>query len=177
VVFSLVSLVVGVGFSQAAIPVRPRIEEALMGSWVGTLEYRDYSDNSRQRLGTLLTVSRDKATGRLVCRYVYDDGPNKVVQESEQVEIDWAGAKYRVFGSEGKPPTEYSVEGLAKLSTAGYGRLRLSGKATENDKPVDIRETVTLSADRFTMLRESKLPGADYLFRHQFTFVRVKSFK
>jgi len=148
-----------------------------MGSWVGTLEYRDYSDNSRQRLGTLLTVSRDKASGRLVCRYVYDDGPKKVVQESEQVEIDWAGAKYRVYGSEGKAPTEYSVEGLAKLNAAGLGTLRLMGKATENDKAVDIRETLILSSDRLTMLRESKLPGAGFLFRHQFTFVRVKAFK
>lgn len=158
----------------ASLMITPsRIDAALLGSWVGTLEYRDYSDNSRQRLGTLLNVSRDKASGRLVFRYVYDDGPKKVVQESEQLEVDEANSTYTVFPSDKKAPNVYAIEGLKKLKATGFGTIHLFGKATENDAAVEIRETISIGAEKFSILRESKLPGQSFLFRHQFVFTRV----
>jgi hypothetical protein len=148
------------------------LQQTLLGSWIGTLEYRDYSDDFRERLGTLLRVSKDETSGRLVFRYVYDDGPNKVVQDSEQIDIDLDHAKYSIFAPDSPTSDDYTIQSK-RLKPDGTGAFVLIGKAKENSASVDIRETITLSKDRLRILRESKLPGQDFKFRHEFMFTRV----
>jgi hypothetical protein len=144
-----------------------------MGSWVGTLEYRDFSDNSREKLGTLLRVFREKTSGHLVFRYVYDDGPTKVVQDRDEVVIDEPTGKWTILDSAGKMNDTYDFKPPVHWSPSGKAALTLAGHATENGAAVDIRQTLTVDASTMVVLRESKLPGQTFLFRHEYRFTRV----
>ncbi len=149
------------------------IESLMIGSWVGTLEYRDFSDNSRERLGTLLRIFRDKSSGRLVLRYVYDDGPTKVVQDRDEVTVDAASGKYTVFDSTGKPNDMYSFSPPVAWNSKGKNSIVLSGRGTENGSAVEIRQTLKIEPDKLEILRESRLAGQPFAFRHEYRFNRV----
>ena len=149
------------------------LPKGLIGGWVGTLEYRDYSDDSREKLGTLLRIYKHEGDDRLVFRYVYDDGPHKVVQDEDLVQIDEAKNSYVQFSSDGKESDRYAITGLAGLTDGGFGTFLLSGKGTENGVSVVVRETFRIQSDCLDILRESKLPGKSWLFRHEFSFKRV----
>ena len=151
----------------------PNFEQALLGNWIGTLEYRDYSDNSRVKLPTMLRNSRTKGEVSVTMRYVYDDGPEKVVQDKDIVTLDEAASNYVIRSADGKSTDSYQVNGLNRLRADGTGKLILIGKATENDAPVEVRETITLDATRLDILRETKLAGRSFLFRHEYVFSRV----
>jgi hypothetical protein len=149
------------------------LSSRLMGSWVGTLEYRDFSDNSREKLGTLLRVFKDKASGRLVFRYVYDDGPSKVVQDRDEVVIDTVAGSYSAYDSDGKSSDTYKFSALIAWDKDGKGTVILLGHGTENGSDVDIRQTLSVDAKALNVLRESRLPGKEFLFRHEYRFERV----
>lgn len=145
---------------------------AISGSWVGTLEYRDFSDNSRQKIGTLLRVYQSKGESNWIFRYVYDDGPHKVIQESETVAIDLGAHTYVVTSEDGKETNPYSI-GSSTLSTDGTGTLVLAGLVTENKESVDVRTTVRISANHLDFLRETRLKGQPFKFRHEYSFSLV----
>lgn len=161
-------------FALLAIGRLSKIETtpAFVGAWVGTLAYRDYSDNSLQTLGTLLRVYKPKGAEGWTFRYVYDDGPKKVVQETETVQIDWNKLTYTVLNEDGKVDETYTIAPNS-LATDGTGNLVLAGKAMENKEAVEIRETLTMTPTKFEILRESRLPGKEFKLRHKFSFTRV----
>jgi hypothetical protein len=68
------------------VPDLSDVQRALIGSWTGVLEYRDYSESpasaKRVKLPTWLTVEADG--GDLRFKYVYDDGPNKTVTGADK---------------------------------------------------------------------------------------------
>ena len=159
--------------SQTSSPSQVPVTRALQGGWVGTLEYRDYSDNSRVKLGTLLRISKSKTDNRFVFRYVYDDGPKKVVQDEDHIDVDDAKGDYVIYSSDGKESDRYSIANSRNLNSLGYGSFVLLGKATENGVAVEIRETFKIQAKTLDILRESKVPGKSWLFRHEYKLNRV----
>ena len=164
--FSSIAIVVAAN-TQVAVNTPP----AFVGSWIGTLTYRDYSDNSLQKLGTLLRIYKAKGEDTLVFRYVYDDGPKKVLQESETVQIDWAKKKYIITSDEGKQVNSYDLK--SGLKPDGTGELSLTGKGTENNVEVDVLTTIKIKNDQIKILRQTHPKGAAFAFRHEFSFSRV----
>jgi hypothetical protein len=53
------------------------LAKALSGNWTGTLDYRDYGDDTRASLPTLLSVNG------MVLAWTHDDGPGKTVRSAE----------------------------------------------------------------------------------------------
>jgi hypothetical protein len=151
------------------------LQNAMMGTWVGTLEYRDYAEpatsTKRVKLPTWLHV--DPAGADLRFLYVYDDGPTKTVRETSLVRIDAGAGVYTVLDSEGKVENTYTIAGLEQLQ-AGRGTLTLTGKGTENDKPVDVRMTLRIGRNILEMMRETAVSGQPFSFRHAYTFVRAE---
>ncbi len=149
------------------------LQQALVGSWVGTLEYRDYSEpatsTKRVKLPTWLGI--ELAGTDLRFRYVYDDGPAKTVTETSLIHIDPAAARYEVIGLKGKIDDGYTIEGLAQLRQ-GRGTLTLTGKGTENDAPVEVRMRIRIGRNILEMTRETGAAGTQLTFRHAYTFVR-----
>ena len=183
-VCGLVLVFAGVGLAQQPVPgpasvqggasvgadIGLAIGVALTGDWVGVLEYRDYQSDGRVKLPTWLDV-RGEGQG-LRFHYVYDDGPTKVVQESELMTFDTVKATYTVLSKPGEAGTVYSIAGLEKLKS-GRGTLVLSGAGTENDRAVEVRTTLKIGRTLVEILRETRLPGEEFKFRHVYTFTRA----
>ncbi|MDP9049927.1 MAG: hypothetical protein M3O31_04275 [Acidobacteriota bacterium] len=149
------------------------LKQALAGMWVGTLEYRDYSEpaESRKRVKLPTWLSVELAPGGLRFRYTYDDGPTKVVTDEEVVRIDTLAAHYETLGADGKVADSYSIAGLDALRE-GRGVLMLTGKGTENDATVDVRTTLRIGRNILEMTRETAAAGQPMSFRHAYTLVR-----
>lgn len=149
------------------------IQKAIAGSWVGTLEYRDYSEaagsDKRVKLPTWLTVEQQGAN--LTFRYVYDDGPAKTVTETSLVELDTGAGTYSIIDSAGKVEESYKVEGLDKMKQ-GRGSLLLRGTGTENKAAVEVKTTLRIGRNILEIVRETAPSGQPLAFRHAYTFVR-----
>ncbi|GAC1658773.1 MAG: hypothetical protein NVS9B15_20720 [Acidobacteriaceae bacterium] len=150
------------------------LTSALTGSWAGYLEYRDYSEPptspKRVQLPTWLTVTPSPAG--LTLHYIYDDGPNKVVEDVETVTIDSIAKTYTVK-QPAHPAQTFRIDGLDRLHD-GHGQLVLTGQGTDNDQPADLRETLTLRRNLIELLRESRAVGSNgpFVFRHMYRFTR-----
>jgi len=146
---------------------------ALRGSWVGTLEYRDYSDGKRYRLGTLLRVTVAKDGSGVTMRFVYDDGPEKVEQSKQTVAVDFAAKTYTVT-PEGEGARSYKIDASSKVRADGTGRLVLDGDASENDRPVVVRYTLDIGQDTLCMTRATGPTIGKTEFRNEYRFTRVR---
>ncbi len=150
------------------------LQNALSGSWVGTLEYRDYSEAAtslkRVKLPTWLRV--EMAGVNLLFQYVYDDGPTKTVTEKSTVTIDASANRYVTVGEGNKTEEVSNVEGLGRLRE-GRGSLTLTGTGTENDAPVTVRTTMRIGRNILEIQRETAPAGQPFTFRHAYTFVRA----
>ena len=143
---------------------------AMIGLWSGTLEYRDYRSDRRVTLPVTLRVS-ETSPNVLAFAYEYDDGPGKIVRSSDRITIDPAARTYRIQNSDGTYDATFTVQGLAEFGAASRSVVLL-GKGDENGVAVDLRITITADGASMTMLRESKQPGGDWLFRNQYTLRR-----
>jgi hypothetical protein len=150
------------------------LRQSLAGRWVGVLEYRDYSEpatsTKRVDLPTWLTIT---APGKsMTWKYTYDDGPNKVLEETDTVTFDPAAKSYSE-ASNGKPASSYTVDGYETLKD-GRGVLVLHGSGTDNDKPSETRTTMTIKRNLLEILEEVRPAGSSeaFAFRHLLRFTR-----
>ncbi len=148
------------------------IYKALTGHWTGYLEYRDYSNDKRMKLPTGLHAAPTGDAQAIELRYVYEDGPGKIVRETETIHIDLDTHQYTVQDNDGKK-TVYQIAQLEGFGSVAEGSLLLSGPGIENDKPVEVRTTIHCTESSLTILRETRLPGGEFKFRHQYTFTRA----
>lgn len=167
--FFVASSVTGAQTDNAK-PATLQLPAALAGKWKGQLEYRDYSNDRRVKLPTLLEVRKTADNKTLGFQYTYDDGPGKTVSSSETVLLDLQARRYIV--SDGKEKTEYRIAERKQTPLPNTQRLVLTGAGTENGKPVEVRKTITLTTNTLTILKETRVEGADFLFRNQYTFTR-----
>jgi hypothetical protein len=167
--------------AQATAPLSPSasiqasLTHALVGDWTGVLEYRDYSEPptsiKRVQLPTWLHIA--SVSNSLQWHYIYDDGPNKVLDETDAVIFDPSASTYSE-STNGKPPSVYKVTGYESLKD-GRGVLVLSGTGTDNDKPSETRVTITIRRNLLEILEETRPAGSDapMAFRHAFRFTRA----
>ncbi len=154
-------------------PLSEAAYTALAGAWVGALTYRDYSSNARVALPTILHVRKTNDGKSLTLHYIYDDGSTKVVQDFETVTIDPAAGTFVMVSGDKKETDTNTLTGLADFVKSGQGSLIRLGKSTENDKPVNVRTTMTFSPQTLTILKETQVSGQAFLFRDQYTLTRV----
>jgi hypothetical protein len=134
-------------------PGETEVQQALLGSWTGTLEYRDYSEpatsTKRVNLPTWLTVQATGADLRL--NYIYDDGPSKTVTETAVI--------------------HFEASDTAQLRE-GRGTIVITAPGKESDKPVQTKTTYRIGRNIFEILEETAPEGEPFAFRHAYTFVR-----
>ena len=156
---------------------RPEALQAMEGEWVGVLEYRDYSEpatsTKRVFLPTWLTILPTKEGVKR--HFIYDDGPNKTVDETDTVTIDPSGLTYSETNL-GKPSLVEHIIGFEKLKN-GKGDLVLVGTGTDNDKPTDTRTTLSIRRNLISWILEVRPAKSNepYSFRHRFTFTRAQT--
>ena len=152
------------------------LNRALAGNWTGVLEYRDYSEpatsTKRVQLPTWLSITPSATSGSQTWHYIYDDGPTKVVEETDTITFDLPASTY-TESDNNKPPRLYKVSGLDTLRN-GTGQLILTGPGTDNNQPAETRITLTLRRNLLDILEETR-PAASsepFAFRHAFRFTR-----
>ncbi len=164
--------------------IPPQFNAHFTGSWVGTLEYRDFSaaspDAPHTKLPTSLTM-RPSPDGRAInLEFTYDDGPDKLhpgtrkmVHEREI--LAFTSNTALLTGTSNAQNQAYAVEGVEQFARTGFGTLVFTGRGKENDQPADIRMTLTLAPGSFTWLKESKpaAGGGGFAFRDQYTLAPV----
>ncbi len=145
------------------------------GDWTGTLEYRDFKTDQPVKLPTRLTI-RSSSDGRaLTFAYTFDDGPGKQVHETSTLTL-FPQARSATISSEGeRTATAYSVEGFDEFTESRGGTLVLTGQGTDNDKPADVRLTVTLDATHLTWRKETRPTDGtgEFQFRDAYTLTRA----
>lgn len=157
---------------MAAAPNDPsRLTRPFAGSWVGTLDYRDFQSDEMVHLPTWLEATQSP-DGSLHLVYTYDDGPHKVVVEKSTVTMDAATAKYSVTSGRDHSTDTYAVTGYTELAARGLGKLELTGKGEENNKPVDVRITITIGRNIYLFKKETRAAGGEFRFRDGYTLTR-----
>jgi hypothetical protein len=173
-VFLALLLAAGASLAQDSVPPATLValNSALLGAWSGELQYRDYQSNQLVSLPTWLdiTVAPDNRT--LQFKYLYDDGPNKLVQEISQVAFDLDKNTFSVSSEDGKETDTYQISGADKLAPNGLGTLTMIGSGAENDKKVDLRITLRVDRNAYHYLRETRLPGESFQMRDAYNFTR-----
>jgi hypothetical protein len=173
-------LFVPVVYSQtpAVVPANPTqtaLYQAMTGEWTGVLEYRDYSEpaTSMKRVFLPTWLSVKAIPGGLARHFVYDDGPNKVVDETDTVVADVLAGTYFEQDT-GKPAQVEHVAGYDALKD-GRGDLVLTGTGTDNDKLTETRTTLTVRRNLVSWVLEVRPAGSSeaFSFRHRFTFTRA----
>jgi hypothetical protein len=147
-----------------------RLNQFMSGAWVGQLEYRDFQTNERVFLPTWLTMTPTADGNGVTLSYVYDDGPTKTVREKSV--LMFAKGTATLGSDRDKTSDSYSVAGVEEFRKLNRGTLVLTGPGKENDKPVDVRITITLKRNLFTFEKETKAAGGEFKFRDQYTFTR-----
>jgi hypothetical protein len=161
--------------SPATPQIKSDLRQALVGDWVGVLEYRDYSEpatsTKRVELPTWLSIT--PSADAQLWHYLYDDGPTKVVEESDNVTFAPEASTYSESDN-GKPVQLFKVSGYDTLRS-GQGQLVLSGSGTDNGKPAETRVTLTIRRNLLEILEETR-PAAStmpFVFRHALRFTRA----
>lgn len=152
---------------SAAIPAlsdpAKKLAEALKGHWSGTLDYRDYGNDGRAILSTILEVDG------LSLSWTYDDGPGKTVRSTEVWAFDPTGQRVTI-----RKGSKISTSLVSELRQSADGGLTviLDGMGNENGKQVILRTILTLGQGTLRMTQLSRTPRTPFLMRHSYELRR-----
>jgi hypothetical protein len=153
-----------------ASPLSPTV-----GLMRGALEYRDYGNGSRVLLPTWQHTSPIGTTGAFRQRTIYDDGPGNTIYATEVIRVlgdRWIEGDDAAALEPGSAPTALRIVSRRTLGDAQ--QLVLRGRGMDDNKPVDFRYTVTLGDTISIRLKEFRVPGGPWQFRHTYRFSRSR---
>lgn len=160
----------GAPMAPLAAPDATPLLRGLSGTWRGTLEYRDFKSDRRVTLPTTLDAALAEDRKSVRFSFTYDDGPGKTVRDGYVVSLDLAEQILTKTSEDG--PDRYRLLPGDATPRAAVRSWRLWGKGEENGASVDVRETLTISATRLTLLRETRPKGGVFTFRHAYSLTR-----
>jgi hypothetical protein len=156
--------------------IQADLRASLLGEWTGVLEYRDYSepDTSTKRVQLPTWLSITSAGEALQQYFLYDDGPNKVVDEKLKIALDVAASTYVITNDHGRVET-YHVTGYDGLH-GGRGDLIITGPTIDNGRPAETRIVLTIRRNLLAWTEENRpTVTAPYVFRHRYVFTRAQA--
>ena len=151
---------------ETASAVPPSLASILAGRWSGTLNYRDYGNDRRTVLPTLLVADAD---GGLA--FTFDDGPGKTVDSRETWSIDASGRLLSI--GEGGGVQRFDIVEYRSNGRADDATLVAAGMGRDNDRPVQVRIVVTRRGDRLTITRLTQSPGEPFLLRDAYRLTKA----
>jgi hypothetical protein len=152
-----------------ASPVAPTI-----GLMRGALEYRDYQSGKQVLLPTWLHTAPIGMSGAFRLRTIYDDGPGNTIYSTDVLRI--SGDRWIESDGTGDGETASRASTLRIVSRSAVGgnqRIVLRGSGMDDNKRVEFRYTMTLGDTVQTRLKEFRLPGKSWEYRHEYRFRRV----
>lgn len=156
-------------------PPRDQLYASLIGSWQGTLEYKDYQDSSRRvTLPTQLQIVPAPDEDGLELRYTYDDGPGKIVHSVDHLHFDRAMQQARWGGVRDSSLQRFVVQDRRGGVNGEPLRLVLETDGRDDDQPARIRETFVVAAGSVQLLKETAIASRPMGFRHQYQLKRAQ---
>ncbi|MEO0057714.1 MAG: hypothetical protein RIT17_1187, partial [Pseudomonadota bacterium] len=141
------------------------VAAALAGDWQGTLDYRDYSDDTRETLPTLM--QSDGA----VLAWTFDDGPGKTVGSTERWVVSADGQSLTI--TSGSNPADHWRVAESRASADGTSfTLVLDGESNENGRKVIARKILTRDGDRLRITKQTRVAGEPFLMRQSYELRR-----
>jgi C-terminal processing protease CtpA/Prc len=134
--------------------------QALSGRWTGTLDYRDYGNDSRATLPAILQ-SNGKSFD-----WTFDDGSGKTVRSSESWNFDPSGQSLTIIGS-----GRTEIWRVVEARSANNGEmitLVLEGDTFENGGIVIARKILTRESGRLRLTKMTRLAGEPFLMRQSY---------
>lgn len=154
-----------IGVAQGALEARTNstalLAAVLSGDWAGTLDYRDYSNDSRSTLPTLM-----RSDGRVLA-WTFDDGPNKTVRSSATWTFDRAGQSLTIISGSNKPDIWRVVESRASADGTSVS-IVLDGVNEENGRRVIARKILTRDGKRLRITTLTRAAGQPFLMRQSY---------
>ncbi len=145
-----------------------------VGLMKGVLEYRDYQGGERVLLPTWQHLSPIGSTGAYRQRTVYDDGPGKTIFSTDVLRVTGARWFEGAGGVERAPTADVSELAIvSRRRVAGGQRIVLRGRGTDDNTPVEFRYTLTLGPTVSTRLKEFRIAGGAWQYRHEYRFERA----
>jgi hypothetical protein len=132
---------------------------ALAGNWAGTLDYRDYGNDSRVTLPTLMSANG------LSIAWTFDDGPGKTVRSAETWSFTPDGKSLVITG---KKSSETMAIAELRRSANGSFTLVADGNSEENGRTVMVREILTRDGPVLRLTRMSRTAGQPFIMRHSY---------
>ena len=150
-------------------PLAPTI-----GLMRGVLEYRDYGNGSRVTLPTSVHIAPIGTSGAFRQRTIYDDGPGNTIYSTEVLRVvgdRWIEGAPAAEGASSDGQTTLRI--VSRRVTPAGTVLVLRGSGLDDNKRVEFRYTVTLSDSASTRLKEFRVPGQAWRYRHEYRFRRL----
>ena len=147
------------GTPAAPVDAAAALTTALAGSWAGTLDYRDYQDDTRTNLPTLM-----QANG-LSLAWTFDDGPGKTVRSRQRWSFSPDGKQLIISGDSSR-----EVLAVVELRRSSNGALTIvaDGSGAENGRKVMVREILTRDGPVLRITRQSRTAGQPFIMRHSY---------
>jgi hypothetical protein len=132
---------------------------ALAGNWAGTLDYRDYGNDSRVTLPTLMSANG------LSIAWTFDDGPGKTVRSAESWSFTPDGKSLVIKGGKAS-----ETMAIAEFRRGANGSVTLvaDGSGEENGRKVMVREILTRDGPVLRLTRMSRTAGQPFIMRHSY---------
>jgi C-terminal processing protease CtpA/Prc len=137
------------------------LAQAFKGKWSGTLDYRDYGNDGRVTLPTLL------ASDGKVLNWTYDDGPGKIVKTTESWNYDVNTGRVMI-DKQAYIISEFAVSDKDKNELT----MVLDGRTAENEVKKLARIIVARRGDTVSITRMSRLAGEPFIMRDSYTMTR-----
>ena len=148
------------------------VHSAIVGHWVGTLEYKDYRDPTRRVTLPTILDAVPAMEGGAALRFAYDDGPGKTVTGGDRFILSADGGTLDWTGVKQQSSEIFHVVRLLRSIAAGTIQLVAEREGQDDDKPATLRETITIAGTELTILKEVRPTGTDFSFRHVYHFTR-----
>ncbi len=140
------------------------IASVFKGNWQGNLDYRDYRNDGRVTLPTLLD-----STGTAL-KWTYDDGPGKIVKSEEKWSYD-AKANSVSINQDVFKVSEFAVSGADKAELT----MVLDGSGSENDVKKIVRIILTRRGNMLRISRLSRATGEPFIMRDAYEMKRMEN--
>lgn len=135
------------------------VAKALVGDWSGTLDYRDYRDDTRETLRTVM-----QSDGQSLA-WTFDDGPAKTVRSTEVWALDPAGKTVSISSGSKQLGLWNVVE--ARSSADGSSlTIVLDGATEENGRALIARKTLTRDGSRLRITTQTRAVGEPFMMRN-----------
>ena len=139
--------------------------ESMEGAWTGTLTYLDYQDNET-RVSLPTEVEFTPTNDGLSYTFVYTEPSGATVADEGELRLESGGGV-------SMGDTEFQVQDFELDGQGHLGRLVLSQRGTDGDRPSLLVRTIRVERDRMSMIQEVLPDGDTVRFtRNEYDFIR-----